>query len=51
MKKAKVLIINDAIIFPNMEYRGESIDYKEQDLINTVEKEEKRELIDIIKKN
>ena len=45
MKKAKVLIINDAIIFPNMEYRGESIDYKEQDLINTVEKEEKRELI------
>ncbi len=45
MAKLPILIINNAIIFPGMEYRGESTDYLEQDVINFIDRTDSKELI------
>ncbi len=45
MSKLPVLIINNAILFPNMEYRSETTDYYEQDIINTIDRTDNKELI------
>ena len=45
MAKLPILIINNAILFPGMEYRGESASYLEQDIINTIDKTDSKELI------
>ncbi len=45
MAKLPILIINNAILFPNMEYRGESVDFNEQNIINTIDRGENKELI------
>ena len=45
MAKLPILIINNAILFPGMEYRGETIDFYEQDLIDAVDKTDNKELI------
>lgn len=45
MAKLPILIINNAILFPNMEYRGETIDYLEQEIINNIDNTDSKELI------
>lgn len=45
MAKLPILIINNAILFPGMEYRGESTDYLEQDIINFIDRTDSKELI------
>lgn len=45
MAKLPILIINNAILFPGMEYRGESTDYLEQDVINFIDRTDSKELI------
>ena len=45
MAKLPILIINNAILFPNMEYRGETVNYLEQDIINKVDNTDSKELI------
>lgn len=45
MAKLPILIINNAIIFPGMEYRGETVDYYEQEIIDAVDRSESKELV------
>ena len=45
MAKLPILIVNTAILFPGMEYRGESVDYLEQNIIDTVDKTDSKELV------
>ena len=45
MAKLPTLIINNAIIFPGMEYRGETVDYYEQEIIDAVDRSESKELV------
>ena len=45
MAKLPILIVNTAILFPGMEYRGESADYLEQNIIDTVDKTDSKELV------
>ena len=45
MAKLPILIINNAIIFPGMEYRGETLDYYEQGIIDATDKSESKELV------
>ena len=45
MAKLPVLIINNGILFPNIEYRGETTDYKEQSILNDIDKTENKEII------
>lgn len=45
MAKLPILIINNAIIFPGMEYRGEIVDYYEQEIIDAVDRSESKELV------
>ena len=45
MAKLPVFIVNNGIIFPNMEYRGETTDYKDQEIINNIDKSEEKKFI------
>ena len=45
MAKLPVLIINNEILFPSVEYRGETVNYKEQELITNVDSSDSKELI------
>ena len=45
MAKLPVLIINNEILFPGVEYRGETVNYKEQELITNVDSSDSKELI------
>ena len=45
MAKLPILIINNAILFPGMEYRGETVDYYEQGIIDAVDKTDNKELV------
>ena len=45
MAKLPILIINNAILFPGMEYRGETTDYIDQGVIDAVDKTDNKELI------
>ena len=45
MVKLPVLIINNGILFPNMEYRSETANYKEQEILNKIDKSSSKELI------
>ncbi len=45
MAKLPILIINNAIIFPGMEYRSETVDFYEQDIINKIDITDSKELI------
>ena len=45
MAKLPVLIINNGILFPGVEYRGETVNYKEQELITNVDSSDSKELI------
>ncbi len=45
MSKLPVLIINNGILFPNTEYRSETTNYKEQELLEIVDKSSLKELI------
>lgn len=45
MAKLPIFIINNAIIFPGMEYRGETVDYYEQEIIDAVDRSESKELV------
>ena len=45
MAKLPILIINNAILFPGMEYRGETVDFFEQGIIDAVDKTDNKELI------
>ena len=45
MSKLPVLIINNGILFPNTEYRSETTNYKEQELLDMLEKSQSKELI------
>ena len=38
MAKLPILIINNAILFPNMEFRSETVNTYEQDIINKIDK-------------
>ncbi len=45
MAKLPILIINNAILFPGMEYRGETVDYYEQGIVDAVDKTDNKELV------
>lgn len=45
MAKLPIFIVNNAILFPNMEYRSETVNLLEQTIINDVDKTDSKELI------
>ncbi len=45
MAKLPILIINNAILFPNMEFRSETVNTYEQDIINKIDNTDSKEFI------
>ena len=45
MAKLPILIINNAILFPGMEYRGETVEFYEQGIIDEVDRTDIKELV------